>query len=193
MNTKDNTRSKNTRKSIRDAFIQLLQEKEFEKITVQELCRRAAINRTTFYSHYLDLYDLMEKMERELQKGLQDTFIEEETGALREADGRFEAMFCLIRENREFYRTYFNQFPASRVLAFPYPELFYRSMEELACFSGFQSRRQIDFHIEFFKAGVWAITKKWLNDGCRESPEEMAQIIVSEYSGRWDAITAAKP
>lgn len=36
----------------------------------------------------------------------------------------------------------------------------------------------------FFKAGLNAIVKKWLEGGCRETPEEMNEIIHSEYQGR---------
>ncbi|MBQ6836792.1 MAG: TetR family transcriptional regulator C-terminal domain-containing protein, partial [Clostridia bacterium] len=39
----------------------------------------------------------------------------------------------------------------------------------------------IDYHIEFFQAGFNAIVKKWLESGCKESPEEMENILKSEY------------
>ncbi len=51
-----------TRQLIRDAFIDLLQEIEFEKITVNRIAERATINRVTFYLHYRDIPDMMEKM-----------------------------------------------------------------------------------------------------------------------------------
>lgn len=41
--------------------------------------------------------------------------------------------------------------------------------------------RYVDYHIEFFKNGLNAVLKKWLNNDCRESPEEIADIIKSEY------------
>ena len=44
--------------------------------------------------------------------------------------------------------------------------------------------RYIDYHMEFFKSGITAVIKKWLNSGCRETPEEMAEIIRTEYRGR---------
>ena len=42
----------------------------------------------------------------------------------------------------------------------------------------------IDYHIEFFRAGLNAIIKKWLNNGCKESPEEINEIITSEYKNK---------
>ena len=52
-----------TKQHIREALIQLLLEEKFETISVSKLCQRAGINRGTFYLHYLDKYDLLEKIE----------------------------------------------------------------------------------------------------------------------------------
>ena len=41
-----------------------------------------------------------------------------------------------------------------------------------------------DYHIEFFRAGLNAIIKKWLNNGCKETPEEINEIITSEYKNK---------
>lgn len=42
----------------------------------------------------------------------------------------------------------------------------------------------MEYHIEFFKAGMSAIIKKWLLNNCKESPEEMIEILDSEYKGK---------
>ena len=55
-----------TKKEIKETFISLLEEKNFEKISVRDLTERAGINRGTFYLHYLDKYDLLDKLEGEL-------------------------------------------------------------------------------------------------------------------------------
>jgi len=44
--------------------------------------------------------------------------------------------------------------------------------------------RNIKYHIEFFRSGLNTIIKMWLTDGCKESPEEMAEILRAEYRGR---------
>ncbi|WP_138752133.1 TetR/AcrR family transcriptional regulator [Paenibacillus sinopodophylli] len=51
-----------TRQLLRDAFIELLQEIDIEKISVNRLAERATINRVTFYLHYRDIPDMLEKM-----------------------------------------------------------------------------------------------------------------------------------
>lgn len=52
-----------TQNSIINAFLELRSKKEIEKITVKELCEKAMINKSTFYSHFSDIYALSEYLE----------------------------------------------------------------------------------------------------------------------------------
>lgn len=47
---------------IENAMIHLLEKKDFSKITIQDICQTALVSRSTFYAHYLDKYDLLEKI-----------------------------------------------------------------------------------------------------------------------------------
>jgi AcrR family transcriptional regulator len=68
-------RVKRTRKLLEDAFIELLGEKSFEAITVQDIAARSTINRATFYAHFVDKYDLFSRFSRDWFRGtLQDEF-----------------------------------------------------------------------------------------------------------------------
>lgn len=58
-------RIKKTKNSIINAFLELRTKKEIERITVKELCEKAMINKSTFYSHYTDIYDLSEYLENQ--------------------------------------------------------------------------------------------------------------------------------
>ncbi|MFC4619370.1 TetR/AcrR family transcriptional regulator [Camelliibacillus cellulosilyticus] len=51
-----------TRKLIMDAFIELSKKKEFKDITIKDITSVATVNRATFYYHFMDKYDLMEKV-----------------------------------------------------------------------------------------------------------------------------------
>ncbi len=51
-------RTLKTERAIKNAFTLLRSKKELEKITVKELCEEAYINKSTFYAHYRDIYDL---------------------------------------------------------------------------------------------------------------------------------------
>lgn len=53
-------RAKRTRKFLQQAFIELLKQKDFDSITIQDIADQAEMNRTTFYSHFQDKYELLE-------------------------------------------------------------------------------------------------------------------------------------
>ena len=59
-------RIQKTKNSICSAFIELRSRKQLERITVKELCELAQINKTTFYSHYVDIYDLSDQIESDI-------------------------------------------------------------------------------------------------------------------------------
>lgn len=51
---------------IKETFLNLLEQKPINKITVKELCEKADINRATFYTHFSDCFDLLEKIEGDI-------------------------------------------------------------------------------------------------------------------------------
>lgn len=55
-----------TKKLIRNALSQLIEEKGFNDISITDITSKADINRGTFYLHYTDKYDLLEKIENEI-------------------------------------------------------------------------------------------------------------------------------
>jgi AcrR family transcriptional regulator len=58
-------RAKRTLKLLQNAMVELLREKEFSQITVQDVTERAEVNRATFYDHFDDKYDLLNYYVRE--------------------------------------------------------------------------------------------------------------------------------
>jgi len=61
-----------TTEAIRNALVELIEEKGFDSITVKDITTRARINRGTFYAHYQDKYDLMTRCEDEIMAGMAD-------------------------------------------------------------------------------------------------------------------------
>ena len=53
---------KDTKKLIFDTFIEQLEKKPFDKITVKDIVESCGINRNTFYYYYSDIYDLLEEV-----------------------------------------------------------------------------------------------------------------------------------
>lgn len=66
MNTKQNIRFQQTEQNIRKVFTELLKKEKLEKITVSRIYERCHINRSSFYLHYKDVYDLMDKIEYDM-------------------------------------------------------------------------------------------------------------------------------
>ena len=58
-------RVKRTKTLLQTTLVELMLEKEVSQISVKELTQRADVNRSTFYLHYLDIYDMLEQMEDE--------------------------------------------------------------------------------------------------------------------------------
>lgn len=59
-------REKKTKRSIKNAFIELRAHKPLERITIKELTERAEISKATFYLHYHDIYDLSDHLQKEV-------------------------------------------------------------------------------------------------------------------------------
>jgi AcrR family transcriptional regulator len=104
-------RVQKTREAIQDAFLALVGEKGFNGVTVHELCLRARINRSTFYLHYTDKYDLLDKITRKatgkILRLVSPAAIVGEDGKVRMP--YFQAMvlslFRSILEDRVLYKT----------------------------------------------------------------------------------------
>ena len=94
-------RTVKTRRAIVDAFAQLLTEKELHKVTVKEITDRADINRGTFYKHYLDVYDVYEKMEQAILIDLGLLVLDL---AKLPADQVFTSLIEYVDDNRSVFR-----------------------------------------------------------------------------------------
>lgn len=94
-----------TRKAITNALAELLSEKELRKITVQEISDLADVNRVTFYKHYLDIYDLYEKMEKDVLSELGMLILKyQETNSEDFAEG----MVDYIYDNPKIFKMIFS-------------------------------------------------------------------------------------
>ena len=98
-----------TRKAIKEAFLTLIQTKGYERITIQDIADQAMINRNTFYLHYADKPDLMEKLCQESVEGL----LQVECLTIKNIHDVDEAMiisnlkeiFYAVEENIVFFKT----------------------------------------------------------------------------------------
>ncbi len=173
LNVKNNKRRRESVEKIEKVFINLLQTKEINEISVSDICKEAGLNRSTFYANYIDIYDLADNIRDELENDFGTIFKQNEPKE-NENSGAVK-MFKHIKENQLFYRTYFKLGYDNNHQALIYDVS--RAEKDFA-------NKNLDYHIEFFRSGLNAIIKKWLAGGCKESPEEMSEIISLEYKGR---------
>lgn len=170
MNVKNNKRRKESRAKIEAVFLDLIQEKELNQISVSEICKKSGLNRTTFYANYVDIYDLADTIRKTLEENFFYNYFEPNQNY-----DFFLKLFHHIKENQLLYKTYF--------------KLGYDNNYKIICYSKELALKHfnnkfIEYHCEFFRSGITAIIKMWLNNGCKETPEEICEIINSEYSKR---------
>ena len=77
MDKKKDLRIIKTRKALYNAFEELMKSKPFEQIKVSDICNEALINRSTFYDHYADKYDLLEEYINSLKDSLTEEITKE--------------------------------------------------------------------------------------------------------------------
>lgn len=170
MNTPNNKRRRDSQNRIETAFIQALQTQELSQISVTQLCQAAKVNRTTFYANYEDLYALADAVQNRLEHEVAALYDHSPTHDY--SRDNYLKLFRHIRDNHLFYRTYFKLGMDGRYRLTEY------DVQQAAAYYGQQN---IAYHVEFFRNGLNAVIKLWLKNGCQESPEEIQQIIASEY------------
>jgi len=172
MNTPNNRRKRESQDKIEKTFLQLIQKKNIENISVSDICKITGLNRSTFYANYIDIYDLVEKVK--LRMGEEFANTQYSKNSKQDHQGYIN-MFTEIKENQLFFKTYFKLEDISKSPI----NIFNKELAQK-----YYDNKHIDYHIEFFRAGLNAVIKKWLNSGCKETPEEIAEILRSEYENK---------
>ena len=160
MNTANNQLRQSTDRRLRDALLSCMaQDRE---PTVGELCELAQVN--------LDVYDLMEKTEEEIQKGLAEIL-----KTAGEGDP-LEGMVRYVGGYGSFYRIYLRNHLAGSMEA-GFQSYWESHLRPVFLKAGVKDERRMLYYYQFVKAGVMTVLKLWLEDGCREDPEEIARIL----------------
>lgn len=171
---------------IKRAFIQLIHDKGMDNLTVSDIAREAQINRGTFYLHYIDKYDLMEKLEAQAITDLEELLLadQEQEGSSELADLiPYEAILQALRYVKQ-------EFALVEALASEGGDpLFMDRMKQiLSDLLVIKFNRSDNLHIretdipsdyvkELMLAGTISIIELWIHKGGIESPEEIARII----------------
>lgn len=178
-------RVRRTLQSIEKAFLELLAKKQFQDITIQHVADAAMINWATFYSHYADKYELLDRLIYERLAALRDHFSPPRHvhgGTLYQKQFLFviESVFTVVGQNADFFTPLLNQGGEGNV-----KERFAQTANTL-----FTEQ----FHILFGSNAVHLVPKEiflpflisavtgtifwWISAGQPYSPEEMAKYLI---------------
>lgn len=172
VNTPNNRRRRDSQHRIESTFVEMLQSKAIDDVTVSEICRKAEVNRSTFYANYTDVFDLAQRIGDKLAADVGELYAQERETGQHNFD--FLKLVQNIYDNRLFYRTYFK-------LGLDDAHLIGDYEYDTRFAALFFDNKHVDYHIQFFMAGFNAMVKKWLLEDCPFPPEEFMEILSTEY------------
>ncbi len=175
---KDDRRIRYTKRVIRESFVHLLSLKPIAKITVKEICETADVNRSTFYAHYKDPYDLMQKIKGEVMREI-NTWL---NGLVFPMDAPvsqqvMKMVFEYVAANAELCKVLLGAYGDEELQEELMMIAQQQVMKEWA--GGAEADSSLsEYLIQFGVHASVAVVKKWLENGLREPPEEMSELVI---------------
>jgi len=178
----------NTAILMDEALIRLLEVKEYDYITVKEVCEKAGVNRSTFYLHYETMNDLLAECMEYVKKRFFESFpytTNDFIGGIGSAP-----LESLVLINSDYLRPYLTFFKENKSLfkaVYKNPSCM-QTQEQYNGMSEYILRPIMKrFHIPdieqkywitFFVNGSIAIVREWINGDCKEPIEEIETILI---------------
>lgn len=167
----ENQRIRLTKKLLKDALIKLLHQKSVDSISVTELCRCAEINRVTFYKYYSNPSDVLTEIKDEMLSGIEEivsTYERNSThliSALEFFQEKDDELIVLMKNlpSNELEERLFYSPTIKKILSENYLNDYAGADKEWAYL--------------FICNGSYSIIRKWMLEGCQESPESIADFI----------------
>ena len=165
-----------THQAIENAMSDLLKEKSFDHITTTELVKRAGISRSSFYTHYQDKYEMIDKYQSAFFLKLATIFSENDTdlGAAIYELFKFLDTDCpvesaLLSENgtREIHM-YLIQQIKTFLADVIFPNFGQKSFDQV----------NLDYRTTYLPQAIFGILQLWIKRGKQESPQEITDILM---------------
>ena len=167
-----------TKNLIYNTLIELMKDKTFEEIKVSDICNKALINRSTFYSHYEDKYDLLV----DFINSLKDEFVTElnkNSSNLNTKEYYIELIKIFlnhIEERKEMYTSIMiynrNSIMMDILLSVVNNDLLKKMSKD-----EFKSSIPDDIIVKFYLGGVINLGVEWLKDNTKYSKEEIINYL----------------
>lgn len=164
-----------TKMVIKNSLLELMRERSISKVTVTDICKKANINRNTFYSHYANQFELLSNIEDELYEEIRQ--VVEHTMNL-EASEKLSYEICkYIKANRNICEVLFSENGDKDFLE----RILYIShdfnIEKWKKEEKHIDQKLFDNWYTFTAYGSMAVIKKWVKSGMKESPSKIAAFI----------------
>ncbi len=175
MGKKMDQRVRLTRNLLKNALVQLMQKQHITKISVRALCEVADINRSTFYVHYADQYDLLSKVEQEVLENLNKYLSSQDLNKeLPISVQVLTKVLDYVKENMELFKA---------LLSENCDVAFQKDLMKLAQVLSSQHNQSLDAKIQeyaetFFLSGSISMLQRWLHADANESPAQMAEFVI---------------
>ena len=183
----------NTAIKMDEALITLLEKKDFEYITIKEICDAAGVNRSTFYLHYENTSDLLKETSRYIiDKHFAYYQTDKDCISLQfKACKREELLFItddylvpyltFIKNNQRLFKVSIKQFNALNM-----DEVYGRMFEHI--FNPILERFHIPekkraYVIKFYLTGIFAIVMEWLDKDCSDDMATVIAVIIDCVMG----------
>lgn len=180
----DDRRVQRTRRLLRKALIALMLERGWERISIQDVCERADVGRSTFYTHFADKEDLLTGGLDDLRKWLRARAAprSEGTGALGFARGLIEH----ADENRRLFLALLGR-RSGQVVMSRFRELVIDLVrEELGGIGADRAAREATLH--FVAGGFVELLTWWVEKRSALAPEELERLFLKMASPAVDAL-----
>ena len=173
--TKTDRRILYTKMVLRESLLELMREKPIGKITPTEICRRADINRNTFYAHYLSPESLLTSIQDELYAEINRSLTDSPTDG--NVLGMLTEILKAIRKNGDLCKVLFSERGDKDFL---------RRIVNIArekCVAAWRAAGmtaeggQVEMLYNYSAGGIVAVIEGWIREGMASSPEEVAHFI----------------
>lgn len=167
-------RSYFTRKAIAEAFIQIAEKKEINKITTVELCREAGINRNTFYSHYYSVDEVFNELKALFFEEIDQNFADN----IKDNSGRLTiSVFRTLYKHKELSKIIFLNESNKNVVN----EIFDRYRNELQqklydYAPGITEKEKL-LLFNYIKCGITGTIVTWLSNEYTFSPDDVSKFL----------------
>lgn len=173
---KNDLRVRYTQKVIQEAFWRLLNDKPLAKITVKEVCDLAGINRGTFYKHYMDCYDLMDKIQEDMISQMEQRLASVGSTGIR---NMLVSLMQTLQNNVGLLHVIYTQGQSNAFMhrivgcCYHYMEKRVASIPGMSPEDPFKS-----MNYSFLVGGCSSIMEYWVHTGMKESPEAVAEQML---------------